>query len=30
MAYIIGAYATAPSTEKWDPKLETQFYQKLK
>jgi len=30
MKYIIGAYATAPSTVKWDKELETQFYQKLK
>jgi hypothetical protein len=30
MKYIIGAYATAPSTEKWQQGLETQYYQKLK
>tara|TARA_R110002060_G_scaffold51424_6_gene62378 strand:- start:25118 stop:26098 length:981 start_codon:yes stop_codon:yes gene_type:complete len=30
MEYIIGAYATAPSTVKWDKALETQFYQELK
>jgi hypothetical protein len=30
MEYIIGAYATAPSTEQWQQDLETQFYQQLK
>lgn len=30
MKYIIGAYATAPSTEKWDQELETDYYQQLK
>jgi hypothetical protein len=30
MKYIIGAYATAPSTQKWDEELETQYYQQLK
>jgi hypothetical protein len=30
MKYIIGAYATAPSTEQWHQELETQYYQQLK
>lgn len=30
MEYIIGAYATAPSTEQWHQELETQYYQQLK
>ncbi|MCJ8294093.1 MAG: DUF4862 family protein [Colwellia sp.] len=30
MEYIIGAYATAPSTEQWHQELETQYYQELK
>ena len=30
MEYIIGAYATAPSTEQWNQELETQYYQELK
>ncbi|WP_434928418.1 DUF4862 family protein [Shewanella sp. HL-SH2] len=30
MKYIIGAYATAPSTEQWQQELETQYYQQLK
>ncbi|MFT5851986.1 MAG: hypothetical protein ACI87J_001961 [Colwellia sp.] len=30
MEYIIGAYATAPSTEKWHQGLETEYYQALK
>jgi hypothetical protein len=30
MKYIIGAYATAPSTVNWDQDLESQFYQQLK
>ncbi len=30
MEYIIGAYATAPSTEQWNQELETQYYQQLK
>lgn len=30
MEYIIGAYATAPSTEQWHQELETQYYQALK
>lgn len=30
MGYIIGAYAIAPSTEKWHKDLETQFYKKLR
>jgi hypothetical protein len=30
MEYIIGAYATAPSTEKWHQGLEIQYYQALK
>jgi len=30
MEYMIGAYATAPSTLKWDQALETNYYQELK
>lgn len=30
MKYIVGAYATAPSTVTWDESLESQFYQELK
>jgi hypothetical protein len=30
MKYIIGAYATAPSTDKWHQGLETEYYQALK
>lgn len=30
MKYIVGAYATAPSTVTWDESLESQFYQQLK
>ncbi len=30
MKYIIGAYATAPSTVTWDKDLESQYYQQLK
>lgn len=30
MEYMIGAYATAPSTQLWDKELETIYYQELK
>jgi len=30
MKYIVGAYATAPSTVTWDKNLESQYYQQLK
>jgi hypothetical protein len=30
MKYIVGAYATAPSTLAWDKELESQYYQQLK
>ncbi len=30
MKYIVGAYATAPSSVSWDKELESQYYQQLK
>ncbi|ABV86849.1 DUF4862 family protein [Shewanella pealeana] len=30
MEYIVGAYATAPSAEGWEPELESLYYQHLK
>ncbi len=30
MSYFIGAYASSPSSDKWNPELETEFYSEIK